>query len=188
VTTTARLEPIEHPKGLLMRLAYWMAKRRLGKVPTVMKVVYARSLRFTRLGWSVMRYHESVSLPKAIALLVSARVSEVNGCGFCLDMARTMAVEAHLGLEKFEALPEWRTSSLFSERERTALEFAEEATRGPQVSDAVFERVRKSFSEREIVELTALVAIENFYNRIAIPLGIHDADGLCVLAQKRAAA
>jgi AhpD family alkylhydroperoxidase len=182
-----RLEPIERPRGLLLRFAYWMARRRLGKVPSVMKVVYARSPRFARLGWSVIRYHEGLSLPKSVTLLVQAVISEVNGCGFCLDMARAMAVESHVGLEKFEALAGWQESPLFSERERAALAYAEEATRHVQVSDAVFERVRRSFDEGEIIELTALVAIENFYNRIAIPLGL-EADGLCVLAQKRAAA
>jgi len=184
---TTRLEPIERPKGLLLRLAFWMARRRLGKVPSVMKVVYARSPRFARLGWSVVRYHEGLSLPKSVGLLVQAVISEVNGCGFCLDMARAMAVEAHVGLEKFEALAEWQESPLFSERERAALAYAEEATRHVKVSDATFERARKSFSEAELLELVTLVAIENFYNRIAIPLNL-EADGLCVLAQQRAAA
>jgi AhpD family alkylhydroperoxidase len=164
-----------------------MARRQLGKVPSVMKVVYARSLRFSRLGWSVIRYHDGLGLEKSLGLLVQAAISELNGCGFCLDIARAMAVQAHVGLEKFEALPEWQTSPLFSERERAALAYAEEATRHVKVSDATFERVRKSFDEREIIELVTLVAIENFYNRIAIPLGL-EADGLCALAQKRSAA
>ena len=90
-------------------------------------------------------------------------------------------------LDKFDALPEYRTSPLFSERERAALDYVDEATRNKRVSDATFDALRPHFNDREIVELTWLNALENYYNLINLPLGI-GSDGLCAIAQRRAAA
>lgn len=180
-----RLEPIDKPRGLLMRAAYWMSRRQLGKVPSVVKVIYARSPQLARLGYWMARYTDKVDLEPGLVLLVMASVAERNGCGFCVDIARAKAVHEHLGLEKFEALPEWETSPLFDERERAALAWAREAGGDCRVSGATFEAVRKHFGERGLVDLAALVAVESFYNRLAIPLGL-GADGLCALAQRRA--
>jgi alkylhydroperoxidase family enzyme len=186
--TRPRLEPIERPRHPLLRFAYWISRRRLGVVMTPLKVAYARAPKLALLGWRITTWVEKgTHLEPSLRLLVQADISAANGCGFCLDIARAMAVESHVGLDKFEALSEWATSPLFSERERAALAWAEEVTRHVRASDVSFERLRKSFDEREIVELTALVAIENYYNRIAIPLGL-ESDGLCALAQRRAAA
>jgi AhpD family alkylhydroperoxidase len=186
--TEPRLAPIESPRSPFLRIAYWLSRRRLGKVIMPLKVVYARSPKLALLGWRITSWVEKgTRLEPSLRLLVQAGISAANGCGFCLDIARAMAVEAHVGLEKFEALAAWATSPLFSERERAALAWAEEVTRLVHASDASFERLRRSFDEREIVELTALVAVENYYNRVAIPLGL-ESDGLCALAQRRAAA
>jgi alkylhydroperoxidase family enzyme len=108
----------------------------------------------------------------------------VNRCTFCVDIAKAMAVKEHIPLDKFHALPEWRTSPLFSDRERAALAYAEEATRNKKVEDATFATLRKHFSERQIVEITFLNALENFYNLLNLPLGIED-DGLCAIAEGR---
>jgi alkylhydroperoxidase family enzyme len=103
-----------------------------------------------------------------------------------VDIARAMAIRQHLGMEKFNALSEYRTSPLFSNRERAALAYVEEATRHKRVSDATFEVLRKHFSDREIVEITWLNAVENYYNLINLPLEI-ESDGLCAIAQAQTA-
>jgi alkylhydroperoxidase family enzyme len=102
-----------------------------------------------------------------------------------MDLTQAMAIRERLSLEKFNALSEYRTSVLFSDRERAALAYVEEATRHKRVSDATFEVLRKHFSEREIVEITWLNAVENYYNLINIPLEI-ESDGFCAIAQARA--
>ena len=113
-------------------------------------------------------------------------VSAINGCGFCVDISRAMAVRQHLGTEKFNALSEYRTSPLFSERERAALAYVEETTRHKRVSDATIAALRRHFSEAEIVEITWLNAVHNYYNLINIPLEI-ESDGLCAIAPARTA-
>ena len=86
------------------------------------------------------------------------------------------------GLEKVRTLSEFRTSSLFTEAERAALEYVEEATRNKRVCDETFARLRSSFNEEAIAEITLLNAIENFYNLVNLPLEI-ESDGLCAIAR-----
>lgn len=83
--------------------------------------------------------------------------------------------------EKIREVPTWRESSLFSPLERDALEYAERMTiTGEKVTDELFARLRGHFSEGQIVELTAVVALENFRSKFNPPLGI-EAQGFCVL-------
>ena len=87
-------------------------------------------------------------------------------------------------MEKFRALGSYRTSDLFSDAERAALDYCGEITRERAVSDATFETLRKHFDERQIVELTWVNAVGNFFNLLAVPLGI-ESDGLAELALGR---
>ncbi len=81
--------------------------------------------------------------------------------------------------EKLDALPRFRESPLFDDRERAALEMAERMTiTGEDVDDALFARVRQHFSEAAAVELAAVVALENFRSKLNRALRI-DAQGFC---------
>lgn len=83
--------------------------------------------------------------------------------------------------DKIRQVPTWRESSLFSPLERDALEYAERMTiTGEKVTDELFARLRGHFSEAQMVELTAVVALENFRSKFNPPLGI-EAQGFCVL-------
>ena len=85
------------------------------------------------------------------------------------------------GEAKLAEAASWRESSLFSERERVALDYAERMTiTGESVEDALFARVANLFSEAEIVELTAAIALENFRSKFNPALGI-EAQGFCLL-------
>jgi AhpD family alkylhydroperoxidase len=165
-----------------------MARRRLGKVPTPFRVVYARAPKLAAPTYQISRVLEGgLSLEPELALLVMTHVSLLNGCGFCADLHLAQAVQARLGREKFAALADFRESGRFSERERAALAFAEEVTRSHAASDASFRELQKHFDERQIVELTWLNAIGNFFNLLAVPLGL-ESDGLEALARQRVTA
>ena len=83
--------------------------------------------------------------------------------------------------DKIRAIGEAATSPLFDEVERDAIAYAEAMTiTGQRVSDDLFARVRKHFSEPQIVELTAAIALENFRSKFNVALGI-EAQGFCVL-------
>ena len=89
------------------------------------------------------------------------------------------------GAEKLGEVLAWRDSKLFSPMERAALEYAERiTTTGQKVDDALFAELKKHFSEAEIVELTAAIAMENFRSKFNPPLGI-EAQGFCMVPTKR---
>ncbi len=180
-----RLEPIEKPRGLMMRFAHWGTRRQFGKVMTPIKVVTARIPGSLKLTNEIVKFEmKGIRLEPQLHYMVVTLASQINGCGFCIDLAQAMAIRNHLGMEKLDALLEYRTSPLFSDRERAALTYVEEITRDRRVSDATFETLRKQFSEREIVEITWLNAVENYYNLINIPLEI-GSDGFCAILQSR---
>jgi len=182
-----RLEPIEKPTGLLMRIAYWMTRRQLGKVITPMKVMYPRMPGVLKLSYEIQKFEmKGLRLEPELHFMVGILAAQINGCSFCVDIGRAVAIRRHLGMEKFNALSEYRTSPLFSDRERAALAYAEEATRQKRVSDATFEALRTHFSEWEIMEITWVNAVENYFNLITLPLEI-ESDGLCAIAEARMA-
>ncbi len=180
-----RLSPIEKPKSLLMRIAYWLSRRQLGEVIAPMKVVYARAPRIARTSFCIVRTLESgLSLDRELALLVSSQSSFINGCRFCADLHEAQALHEKIGLEKFRDLPKFADSPHFSEREKAALAYTEEVTRTREASDPTFETLRAHFDQREIVELTWLNAIGNYFNLLAVPLGL-ESDGLTEIAMSR---
>jgi alkylhydroperoxidase family enzyme len=90
-------------------------------------------------------------------------------------------MQAGASEDKIRQVEQAATSPLFSDRERTTLAYAEAMTiTGQKVTDSLFARVRQHFSEPEIVELTAAVALENFRSKFNVALGI-EAQGFCVL-------
>ena len=96
--------------------------------------------------------------------------------------------ESEGGLEKLAEVASWRDSTLFSPSERLALEYAERITYTDRsVDDAFFAELRKHFSEAQIVELTAAVALENFRSKYTVPLGVA-AQGFCMVPGKPKAA
>jgi alkylhydroperoxidase family enzyme len=94
-------------------------------------------------------------------------------------------VENEGGAEKLGEVLAWRDSKLFSPMERVALEYAERiTTTGQKVDDTLFTELKKHFTEAEIVELTAAIAMENFRSKFNPPLGI-EAQGFCMVPPKR---
>jgi AhpD family alkylhydroperoxidase len=180
-----RLEPIEKPKGLQLRFVYWMMRHQFGKVPTSLKVGVARSPKIMGVASAMGKYEaKGIHLEKEFHYMINVFVAGTNGCGQCLDIGRMMAVKDNMNMEKINALPIYRTSPLFSEKERAALAYAEEVTLHKRVSDATFNELQKYYDDREIVEITMVTALQNFTNLTNIPLGI-ESDGLCSILQSR---
>ena len=179
-----RLAPIEKPPSLLGKLLDGAIRRMLGRPITPSQVVYNRVPAAWRISLAFQLFERFGSkLPSELRLLATTRVAQLNGCAFCEDIKRAYAIRSRLGVAKFDALDDWRTSNAFSPRERAALAFAEEATLAKRVSDATFAEARAHFDEREIAELVLLNAIENFYNGMNLALGIEESDGLEAIAR-----
>lgn len=108
------------------------------------------------------------SLEGSLLELVRARASQLNGCAYCVDMHSRDAREGGESERRLYALPVWRESPFFTERERAALDLTEAATRlteGP-VSDQVYARAAAEFTEVELAELVWTIAVINAWNRL----------------------
>ncbi|NIT57730.1 MAG: hypothetical protein GWN00_16315 [Aliifodinibius sp.] len=96
----------------------------------------------------------------------------MNGCDFCNDLAQAQAIQKAIGTEKFRTLDDYQISPQFSEAERAALSYVEEINLDSQVNHATFDELQKHFNETEIIEITWLNVIENYFNLLTLPLGI----------------
>lgn len=115
--------------------------------------------------------HHQAGLEQPLVELVLLRASQINGCAYCLDMHTKDARAAGETEQRLYLVSGWREAgSLYSERERAALAWAEAVTRlgDHGVPDEVYERARAVFSEEELVNLTLLVGLINTWNRINV--------------------
>ncbi len=179
------LAPIEKPKGLMLRIMYWYSRRQWGMVPRPFSVFVARMpLAFGSFFGKVSKLDKKLALPADTAVLVRERVASTNMCTWCVDAQRWFVTNKapHL-LAKLDALHAYKTSPLFDDRERAALDFATELTEYKHVAEETSERLSRHYSEREICEIVWLVASEHLYNISNIGLNI-GSDGLCEIANR----
>jgi AhpD family alkylhydroperoxidase len=111
-------------------------------------------------------------LPDSTQELVSLRASQINGCGFCIDMHTKEAAAAGETPVRLNLVAAWRHSTVFTEAERAALALAEEGTRLADspggVSDETWARAREHFDDDQIVALVFLVGLINAANRFGV--------------------
>jgi alkylhydroperoxidase family enzyme len=179
------LPAIENPHGLIMKLAYFFTRRQFGKVLTPLKVHSVRlPIAFGRFYGKVSKLDKKLTLSPEMVMLVREQVARINVCLFCIDIGRSFTIKASMNQAKFDALADYQTSNLFSEAERTALDYVTELTKEKKVNPDTFARMQRHFSERQICEIVWLVASEHLYNMTNIGLNIHS-DMLCDIGLKR---
>lgn len=110
------------------------------------------------------------SLGLELVELIYLRISQINGCAFCLGKHAETLREQGVSQAKLDRLAGWRISNLFDARERAALEWAETLTAVAEkgAPDAAYEPLRAHFSDAEIADLTFAVALMNAFNRLAV--------------------
>ncbi|MDH6520949.1 AhpD family alkylhydroperoxidase [Streptomyces sp. SAI-208] len=110
-------------------------------------------------------------LPMTTQELVKIRASQINGCGFCLDMHTKEAAAAGETAQRLHMVAAWREAKVFTEAERAALELAEQGTRladGTGVPDEVWENAAKHYDEEQLLALVSLIAVINAFNRLNV--------------------
>src|ERR1700751_2792807 len=111
-------------------------------------------------------------LPKSTQELVSLRASQINGCGWGIDMHTKEATAAGETAVRLNLVAAWRESTVFTEAERAALALSEEGTRLADacqgVSDETWDQVRKHYDDDQVAALVSLVALINAANRLAV--------------------
>ncbi len=118
-----------------------------------------------------LEMHVSTSgLEPSLVGLVKLRVSQINGCAFCLDMHTKELRAAEETEQRLYLLSAWREAPMYTDREKAGLAWAEALTRIPNggVPDDVFEQARNHFSEAQLVDLTLAIIAINGWNRLNI--------------------
>ena len=118
----------------------------------------------------VEQYLENCGLEESLLHLIRLRASQINGCGYCLDMHWKDLRAIGEQEQRLYSLDAWRECPYYSDRERAALEWTEAVTliADGHAPDAVHEQARAQFSERELSDLTLAVAAINAWNRLSI--------------------
>ena len=128
---------------------------------------------------------KSSPIDPVLRSLVTVRVSQLNGCRFCVDLNSATLLRRGVDMTKVEALENWQQSNLFSETERIALEYAEAVTlRSNAIDDELMKRLKKHFDDDAIVELTGLIAFQNLSSKFNSALGVPP-QGFCRIPTDR---
>ncbi len=120
--------------------------------------------------FGLSNYLQKCGLEESLLNLVHLRASQINGCAYCLDMHWKDLRAAGEGEQRLYGLDAWEESPYYSDRERAALAWTEAVTnvREGHVPNEVYEQARKSFSEKELADLTLAVTVINSWNRLNI--------------------
>ena len=165
-----------------VRLLFWLQRRKYGDVLKP-GLLWGRSplLFLAVAGLYGVIDRKGSPLSPVLRSLVTVRVSQMNGCSFCVDINSATLAQRAGSLDKARALADWRGSDVFDRRERVALEYAEAMTAtGVAVSGDLFARLSEHFDDDAIVELTALIAFQNLSSKFNTALGV-PAQGFCEL-------
>jgi alkylhydroperoxidase family enzyme len=170
----ANVQLIRDPKGVVPKLASAYAKHRFGRSVEPLEaashhsgVLVAAGLVETAAerGWHKLDPH--------LALLAVQAAAGVIGCSWCTDFGYYESLQKGSEPAKVRDVPRWRESDVYDARERAVLEYAEAASATPaSMSDDVVARLHEHFSDAEIVELAAWVALENYRSRFNAGLGL----------------
>ena len=112
-------------------------------------------------------------LPQETQELVRIRASQINGCGFCLDMHTKEAAKAGESALRLNLVATWREATVFTEAERAALELTEQGTRladGAGVTDDAWASAAKNYDDDQLIALVSQIAVINSFNRLNVIL------------------
>jgi AhpD family alkylhydroperoxidase len=150
---------------------YWPQVCAQGEIVMQQRLDYSKAAPGSvQAMYKLEKFVEGSGLERQLLELVKTRVSQINGCAFCIDMHTKDARALGESEQRLYALNAWRETPFYTERERAALAWAEAITliSETHASDAEFEAARAEFSEEELVKLTMAIITINGWNRLAI--------------------
>lgn len=185
-----RIEPLPRRKAHpLVRWTYGASRRDLGRDVDPLGV-YAHAPRLL-LGYGAFEKATAKEhrVEERLKVLAETKAAAVVNCEFCCDIASSLALEAGVTEAQLLALPHYPDSDEFSEVEKLVLDYATAISRTPaRVSDELFAALRERFDERQLVELTNVIALENMRARFnsafdMTPAGFSDGR-VCVVPER----
>ncbi len=121
------------------------------------------------------RYVRNSVIDKKLAELIKLRVSQMNGCSYCINMHKKGAKKLKVINEQIDQLKTWDETDIYSPKEKVALQLAENITliSAKGVSDELYDKVREHYDEKEYVDLVIIINQINMWNRLSISMGNH---------------
>jgi alkylhydroperoxidase family enzyme len=169
-----------------MRLAYWISKKKYGKVLTPLKAVYSRlPVSFSLWANRIHSLEQKLEISEELALLVRVYVSQLNTCSFCIDIGKALSIRKFNNEEKFLHLSDYPQSDRYSAAEKAALDFAHALTVHKKVPEQVYWRADRYFSENQLIALAWVVSTEHVYNLMNVAFNV-ESDGLCAMPGQQA--
>lgn len=138
---------------------------------TPLRIAYAKVAPGAVQGmYAANSYFDGASVSQVLRRQVELRVSQINGCSYCIWLHSRQLRELGDSDERIAGLNQWPSATCFNDAEKAALSWAELVTRIADAapSDDAFADLRKHFDDRQIVDLTAIAANMNALNRMAI--------------------
>lgn len=189
-----RIEPVSTTtRDPLVYLSFREARKRVGMVPETYAISARHKPTFVGQSLFELTLERAKRVDHQLKELATLKAASMVGCEFCLDIGSFLATESGIPEQQLRDLPFHAESSAFSDLEKLVLDYAAAMTRTPEeVDDALFARLREHFDERQMIELTAIIAWENFRARFNAAIGVHaqgfSKDGVCALPAARAQA
>jgi AhpD family alkylhydroperoxidase len=177
--------PSTHRFPWYVRLIFRLQRRRYGRElePSRLWGRLPRAFLAMSAMYGVLD-RKSSPIEPALRSLVQVRVSQINGCAFCIDANSASGLARGAAQEKLENLPRYAESAAFTEREKAALRYAEAITDSNRRTDkAQVDALKRHFDEDTIVELTALIAYQNMSSKFNTALGV-PAQGFCAVRER----
>ncbi len=167
-----------------LRPFFWNQKRKYGQIlkPALIWARVPRLFAAIAILYGVLD-RKSSPIDPVLRSLITVRVSQINGCRFCIDINSAMLAKRTGSMNKVETLERWQESELFDNKERVVLGYVEAVTyTDRQVDDELTRRLYEYFNEDEIVELTGLIAFQNLSSKFNSALDL-PAQGFCRLPE-----
>lgn len=164
----------------ILRPFFWDQKRKYGAIlqPGLLWARVPRLFGAVAVLYGVLDRKNSPLNP-ILRSLVTVRVSQINGCNFCVDLNSATLAKRSGSTEKVEQLSQWRASELFDDKEKVVLAYAEAITYSDrQVTDELMLKLSRFFDQDGIVELTGLIAFQNLSSKFNSALDV-PAQGFC---------
>lgn len=170
----ARIRGItDREAGLVARLAYRFSQSRFGEVAEPLRVTAHHPRLMLGYGALELAADRSKLVNGRLKELATIKVAAQVGCEFCIDIGSAIGRESGISEEQLRGLSRYKESQAFSELEKLVMEYAEEMTRTPaEIPEALFDALREHFDEAQLVELTAVIALENYRARFNHAFGI----------------
>ena len=187
-----RIHPVpDSTRNPMTRLSYAIARRRFGDVPDPMRIYAHNQAVMTAWSMHELATERSTTVPERLKHLASMRAAMVAGCEWCLDFGSFLSKGHGVTEDEMRELPRYWESEAFDETEKLVMDYANGMSRSPvDVSDELFAKLRERFDEAQLVELTDIIALENYRARFNWAFGLegqgYSEGAFCVPPEGRA--